>query len=69
MNQNTAFITRVTSRIGRAIAQLFAQNKLRLIQLKEELSNLTDVITLQFDVRQKHVVNTLNTILGIFNLS
>jgi len=49
MNQKTAFITGATSGIGKATAQLFAQNNIRLIlcgrrnerlvQLKEELVN------------------------------
>jgi len=66
MNQKTAFITGATSGIGKATAQLFAKNNIRLIlcgrrserlvQLKEELSKLTDVITLQFDVRKKDEV-------------
>ncbi|WP_372794466.1 SDR family NAD(P)-dependent oxidoreductase [Lutibacter sp.] len=63
MNQKTAFITGATSGIGKATAQLFAKNNIRLIlcgrrnerliQLKEELSKLTDVTTLQFDVSKK----------------
>jgi len=66
MNQKTAFITGATSGIGKATAQLFAQNNIRLIlcgrrnerliQLKEELSKLTEVTTLQFDVREKDAV-------------
>jgi len=66
MNQKTAFITGATSGIGKATAQLFAQNNIRLIlcgrrnerlvQLKEELSKLTEVTTLQFDVREKEAV-------------
>ena len=66
MNQKTAFITGATSGIGKATAQLFAKNNIRLIlcgrrserliQLKEELSKLTDVTTLQFDVRKKDEV-------------
>jgi len=63
MNQKIAFITGATSGIGKATAQLFAQNNIRLIlcgrrserlnKLKQELSKLTDVITLQFDVSNK----------------
>ena len=66
MNQKTAFITGATSGIGKATAQLFAQNNIRLIlcgrrnerliQLNEELSKLTEVTTLQFDVSKKEEV-------------
>ncbi|WP_299528186.1 SDR family NAD(P)-dependent oxidoreductase [uncultured Lutibacter sp.] len=66
MNQKTAFITGATSGIGKATAQLFAKNNIRLIlcgrrserliQLKEELSKITDVTTLQFDVSKKDEV-------------
>ncbi len=66
MNQKTAFITGATSGIGKATASLFAQNNIRLIlcgrrtkrliQLKEDLSKLTDVTTLQFDISNKKEV-------------
>ena len=66
MNQKTAFITGATSGIGKETAQLFAKNNIRLIlcgrrnerlnQLQEELSKLTDVTTLAFDVRNKNEV-------------
>jgi 3-hydroxy acid dehydrogenase/malonic semialdehyde reductase len=66
MNHKTAFITGATSGIGKATAQFFAQNNIRLIlcgrrgerltELKEELSQLTDVTTLQFDVSNREEV-------------
>ncbi|MDO9276656.1 MAG: SDR family NAD(P)-dependent oxidoreductase [Lutibacter sp.] len=66
MNHKTAFITGATSGIGKATAQLFAQNNIRLIlcgrrgdrldQIKEELSQLTEVTTLQFDVSNREEV-------------
>lgn len=66
MNHKTAFITGATSGIGKATAQLFAQNNIklvlcgrrndRLLQLKEALGNLTEVTTLQFDVSNKKEV-------------
>jgi NADP-dependent 3-hydroxy acid dehydrogenase YdfG len=69
----TAFITGATSGIGKATAELFAKNNIRLIlcgrrkerltALKEELSQLTEVITLSFDVRDKKAVKR-----GIQNL-
>jgi len=66
MNQKTAFITGATSGIGKVTAQLFAKNNIQLIlcgrrgdkllQLKKELSKLTTVTTLQFDVSKKEAV-------------
>ena len=60
----TALITGATSGIGRATAYEFAKHGLKLILcgrrqerldiIKKELSALTDVITLNFDVRDKN---------------
>ncbi|HMI08149.1 MAG TPA: SDR family NAD(P)-dependent oxidoreductase [Flavobacterium sp.] len=59
----TALITGATSGIGRATAKLFAENNYkiiicgrredRLVELQQELSKLTEVHTLLFDVRDK----------------
>ncbi len=66
MKNKTAFITGATSGIGMATAKLFAKNGMRLIlcgrredrlkRLSEELSVLTEVHTLRFDVRNKEAV-------------
>jgi len=78
MNHKTAFITGATSGIGKATAQLFAQNNIRLIlcgrrserltELKEELSQLTEVTTLQFDVsNREEVFNAIASLPNEFN--
>ncbi|MFC2109105.1 SDR family NAD(P)-dependent oxidoreductase [Bacteroidota bacterium] len=61
-----AFITGATSGIGKATAEIFAQNKIRLIicgrrldrliVLKRELGKYTDVHILNFDVSNKQAV-------------
>lgn len=66
MESLTAFISGVTSGIGKATAQLFAEKgirlvlcgrrKERLLDLQQQLSKLTEVHTLSFDVRDKHAV-------------
>lgn len=67
MKNKIAFITGATSGIGMATAKLFAENGLKLIicgrreerlkTLSQELSELTEVHTLSFDVRNKTEVN------------
>lgn len=62
----TAFITGATSGIGKAIAQNFAEQGFKLIicgrrtdvleQLKTQLSSLTEVFSLNFDVRDQKAV-------------
>lgn len=64
----TAFITGATSGIGKATAEIFAKNNIRLIlcgrrkerlrSLQEELSKITEVTTLQFDVSKREEVST-----------
>jgi 3-hydroxy acid dehydrogenase/malonic semialdehyde reductase len=66
--KKTAFITGATSGIGKATAELFAKNNIRLIlcgrraerldKLQELLSDLTEVTTLQFDVSKRDEVAT-----------
>ena len=69
----TAFITGATSGIGKATAELFAKNNIRLIlcgrrterleKLKQELSKLTEVTTLQFDVsKREEVLSTIKSL-------
>ena len=66
MENKTAFITGATSGIGQATARVLAKNGFRLVlcgrrldrlkQIKDELQTLTEVHTLQFDVRHKDEV-------------
>ncbi len=66
MKNKTAFITGATSGIGMATAKLFAKNGVKLIlcgrreerlkSLSKELSKITTVHTLKFDVRNKEEV-------------
>jgi NADP-dependent 3-hydroxy acid dehydrogenase YdfG len=62
----TAFITGATSGIGKATAEIFAKNNIRLIlcgrradrleSIQQELSKHTEVTTLQFDVSKRSEV-------------
>lgn len=66
MNTKTALITGATSGIGKATAIIFAKNGINLIlcgrrqnrldELKNELSSFSNVMTLNFDVRDKNEV-------------
>lgn len=71
--EQTALITGASSGIGREIARTFARNGIKLIlcgrrqerldELKQELSSMTDVITLNFDVRDREaVLNSIHSI-------
>ncbi|QTE21419.1 SDR family NAD(P)-dependent oxidoreductase [Polaribacter cellanae] len=64
--KKTAFITGATSGIGKATAEIFAKNNIRLIlcgrraerlqELSTKLRKLTQVTTLQFDVSKRNEV-------------
>ena len=69
----TAFITGATSGIGKATAEIFAKNNIRLVlcgrranrleKLQQELSEFTEVTTLQFDVSKRaEVENAIKSI-------
>lgn len=69
----TAFITGATSGIGKATAELFAQNNIRLVlcgrrkerldQLSSDLGKLTEVTTLVFDIRNRsEVFNSIESL-------
>ena len=71
--KQTAFITGATSGIGKATAEIFAKNNIRLVlcgrrierlkELQTELSKLTEVTTLQFDVsKRKEVEIAINSL-------
>ena len=73
MNQRIAIITGATSGIGEATARLLANDKFKLIicgrrkdrlaTLQQELSSLTEVTTLSFDVRDhKAVVEAISSL-------
>ena len=65
--QKTAFVTGATSGIGKATATLLGKNGYRIIatgrrqerleELKKKLGAFTEIITLNFDVRDRKAVN------------
>ena len=73
IKMKTIFITGATSGIGKATAETFAKQGYRLIicgrrkevleQLQIELSNITEVYSLVFDVRnQEEVENAIHSL-------
>ncbi|MGB5170926.1 SDR family NAD(P)-dependent oxidoreductase [Eudoraea sp.] len=71
--RKTAFITGSTSGIGKATAELFAKHNIRLVlcgrrkerleELELKLSGITDVFTLDFDIRNKReVIEAINSL-------
>ncbi len=71
--RKTAFITGSTSGIGKATAELFAKHNIRLVlcgrrkerleELERKLSGITDVFTLDFDIRNKgEVIEAINSL-------
>ncbi|MCB0474108.1 MAG: SDR family NAD(P)-dependent oxidoreductase [Flavobacteriaceae bacterium] len=76
--KKTALITGASSGIGRATARIFAENNINLVlcgrrqerldSLKKELSDKTNVFTLNFDVRNKEeVLQAINSIPNSFH--
>ena len=75
--KKTALITGATSGIGKATAELFAKEGFRLIlcgrrqhrldELKDSLSNSTELVTLNFDVRnRKDVMDAVSSLPEMF---
>jgi NADP-dependent 3-hydroxy acid dehydrogenase YdfG len=68
MTKRIALVTGASSGIGQATARILANNNFKLIicgrrqerleELKNDLSKVTDVIALNFDVRDRKAVNT-----------
>jgi 3-hydroxy acid dehydrogenase/malonic semialdehyde reductase len=78
MKNKTALITGASSGIGRATAKLFAKNGIRLVicgrrqerldDLKKELQEFTEVLSLNFDVRNKvRVFDLIHNLPGAFS--